>query len=97
MQADKILTIHPEGKPGKLLSLHDYELAKEAVVEFFLMKSTGTVEEINASAADNLSGKTAAEINPLLSATIPDMEARDYIERVPGSDPVEYRLKLIRC
>ncbi len=97
MKEDKILTLHPEGKPGKLLLLHDYELAKEAIVEFFLMKSTGTIEEINASAANKLSGKIEGEMNPLLSSVSLDMETRDFIERVPGSEPTEYRLKLIRC
>ncbi|HFA49741.1 MAG TPA: hypothetical protein ENJ95_12095 [Bacteroidetes bacterium] len=97
MKEDKILTLHPEGQPGAMLLLHEYEMAKEAIVEFFLIKPTGTVEEINTSAANKLGGKIKGEINPFLTSVRLDMEARDYIEKVPGSDPTEYRLKLIRC
>ena len=97
MKDDKILTLHPEGGKGALLLLHDYELAKEAIVDFFLKNPTGTLQEIFSYTTRFLEGKITEDIRPLFDATVADMEARDYIERVPQSDPMAWRLKLIRC
>ena len=94
---EKILTLRTDGKTGSLLLLNEYELAKESIVFYFLTNPSATYDQLLAHAKAQISGKISGDMDSLISATIPDMEARDFIEKIPESSPVQYRLKLIRC
>lgn len=97
MKKDQILTLHPTNGTGSMLPIALYEMTKQAIVEVFLFKSTATLEEITAMVKKSLQGKTEAEIVSIIPIVNLDLEARDYIEPIPKTDPVQFQLKLIRC
>ncbi len=92
-----IIMIRPDGKPGIMLPLTQYEAAKESIIEYFLTKSQGTIEEIISSAMNRLKDSHTEDLVSILSSVILDMEARDYITKLSYKNPIEYGLKVLHC
>jgi len=97
MSEEKILLLHPQGKQSNSLPLVQYNQIKEAIVEVFLQRATATLEEITRMVSQKEGETFEGDIPWYVEVVLPDLQAREYIEQVPGSDPVEFRLNLIRC
>ncbi len=97
MKQDEILTLHPDGEVGTLLSLQLYTMIKDAIVEIFLNQATATLDEIISQSEKKLSIKTEEPVHALIPIVCLDLEARDYLERLPDSKPLQFRMKLMRC
>jgi hypothetical protein len=91
MNNDKIQTLHPEiGKTNKVISLHKYEIVKEAMLDILAEKSlthTQLMEAIHVKVKDTLAGNAQwyGETVKL------DLEARKIIKR-DNSKPQVYSL-----
>ena len=94
---EKIILLHSGGTQGTSLSLEKYNLLKEAIVEVFLLQSTATQDEIISYVSQKLSKNIENDLSKLVEMVLPDLEARSFIEQVAESDPIQFRLKLIRC
>ncbi len=97
MKEDQILTLHPTEAIGTVLPLATYEMAKQAIMEVFLVKSRPSLEEIISSVTKSLLGKTTTTITTLVPIMVYDLEVRKYIEQVPNTTPLQFQLRLIRC
>ena len=97
MAEEKILLFNSQGKQGTSLPLVQYNQIKEAIVEVFLQRATATAEEITNLVSQKIADSFEGDIPWHVEAILPDLQARQYIEQVPGSEPAEFRLNLIRC
>ena len=94
---EKIILLHSGGTQGASLSIEKYNLLKEAIVEVFLLQSTANKEEILTYVSKKISNNIKNDLSNLVEMVLPDLEARSFIEQVAESDPIQFRLKLIRC
>ena len=94
---EKIVLFSTDGSHANSLPLDIYEKTKEAIVEVFLGLPIATYAEIEQKVKLNLTGKIEGDISEYVKLVVPDLEVRSFIEKIPGSNPVQYQLKLFHC
>lgn len=91
MADDKILTKHPQGKSGRRISKHDYDMVKQAILAVLRgqeLTHTELMDRVNGA----LEGKFAGNISWYAETVKLDLEARKSIERT-SSRPQRYRTR----
>ncbi len=91
MTEEKILTKHPLGKSGKIISKQNYETLKKANLSALRNKELTHTELFN-QLNKNLKSKFSGNISWYGETVKLDLEARKMIERT-SSRPQKYRLK----
>lgn len=86
-----ILTLHPQGKVGRNISLEKYEMMKDAILAALKGKELTHVELFTAL-EKNLKNKFKGNISWYAETLKLDLEARRIIGRT-ASKPQKYRLK----
>jgi hypothetical protein len=92
-QEEKIMTLHPEGKRGVNISLTKYLVMKEFILEQLRRQNNQTFAQLTGTALQTLKNKWQGSIPWYLVTVKLDLEARGLIEKVPGTNPHQIRLK----
>jgi len=90
---EKILTLHPQGKQGVNIDKVKYDAMRSAIVESLGEQGEMTFGELNDAVGKKLEGVFDGSIDWYYTTVKLDLEARDVLERVPGSRPQRLRLK----
>jgi len=90
--SEKILTLHPQGKQGVNIDKAKYDIMRNAIVESLGELPESIFTELNDSVGAKLAGSFEGSIGWYFTTVKLDLEARDVIERVPGSRPQRLRL-----
>ena len=90
---DKILTLHPQGKKGVNISLHKYEQIKNFILQTIKKKGVITFKELSDTAVKKLTGKFDGKVLWYVVTVILDLEARNFLEKIPDSNPQKIKLK----
>ena len=90
MTEEKILTLHPNGKRGRNISLEKYELIKKTMLDVLKRKEL-THAELFAGIAKKLGTKFEGNVSWYSETVKLDLEMRKIIERM-NSKPQKYRL-----
>jgi len=91
--ANKILTLHPEGKKGVNIDLGKYNLIKETIIDIVHSHGEISYQEMNKKANEELQYKFSGSIPWYVVTVKLDMEARGILERVTGTMPHTLRIK----
>ncbi len=91
MAKDKILTKHPKGKQGVNISRAKYDAVREAILEALAEREPQQFRELQAAVEERLAGNFEGSIGWYYTTVKLDLEAREEIERIPGSSPQELR------
>ncbi|TDH26791.1 hypothetical protein EXU57_08240 [Segetibacter sp. 3557_3] len=91
MKAEKILTLHPQGKSGKNISLEKYDVVKQAMLQVLHQREL-THTELMDEMTESLTGKFTDNIGWYSETIKLDLEAKAIIERTTHK-PQKYRLK----
>ena len=91
MMDDKINTLHPEGKQGVCIDRAKYEQIRDAILEALAAREPMTFRELAATVERRLRGQFQGSIGWYYTTVKLDLEARDVIERIPGSRPQQLR------
>lgn len=86
-KAEKILTLHPQGKKGVNISLEKYNFIKNYIVKKLSEEGQIAYKKLNEDAI--------CELKPSFDGSIPwyivsvklDLEAREIIKRIPKTSP----------
>lgn len=92
MSEEKILTRHPEGKQGVNISRKKYETIKGAIMAVLREREEIAFQDLAAAVAQKLHGGFDGSIPWYVTTVKLDLEARDFIERVPNTSPQRLRL-----
>ena len=90
--AEKILTLHPQGKKGVNIDLGKYTMMKEAILETITEHGTMTYKELDRVLNMELNGRFDGSISWYCVSVKLDLEARGIIERLPKTSPHQIRL-----
>lgn len=93
MSEEKIRTRHPEGKKGVNILARRYHQIKDYMLEKLSEKGELSYKALDEMANRDLSGKFDGRISWYVISVKLDLEARQVIERIPGSSPQMIRLK----
>ena len=89
----RIMTRHPEhGKQGVNISQQKYDLVREAIITAIDERGETTFNDLTQDVAHQLTGKLDGSVPWYITTVKLDLEARDVIERIPGSRPQMLRL-----
>lgn len=89
--AERIMTLHPQGKQGVNILKSKYEQVKQAIIESLQEKGELTFTELAQAARQKLEGRFEGKIPWYVVTVKLDLEARGLIERV-GKRPPNLRL-----
>lgn len=89
---EKILTLHPDGKQGVNISRAKYDLIRGAILNVIEQEGEIPFKELPAAVEANLDAPFEGSFNWYVTTIKLDLEARDLIERIPGSRPQRLRL-----
>jgi hypothetical protein len=89
--AEKILTLHPEGKAGVNIEKAKYDTIKQTILAT-LQEQEHTFTSLSQTAEAKLAGRFDGSIMWYVTTVKLDLEARGLIERVPKSSPQVLRL-----
>ena len=92
MVHEKIFTLHPQGKQGVNIDKTKYETMKQAIVDVITADEGITFADLNTAVSAQLDGKFDGSIGWYLTTVKLDLEARNIIERIPGSSPQQLRV-----
>ena len=95
--AEKITTLHPEGKQGVNISEEKYEMMKQSIINALKEHSEMTFYQLNDAVSEKLAGKFAGSIGWYCTTVKLDLEGRKVIQRIPGSKPQRIRLVQQSC
>jgi len=90
--AEKILTLHPQGKHGVRIDRAKYEAMKRTLLQLLGARAL-THDELTDAVVKTLKGKFEGSIPWYMESTKLDLEARKVIERVKGGAHDVYRVK----
>jgi hypothetical protein len=90
--ADKILTLHPEGKKGVKIDGEKYQIIRDTIVAILEKQPEITYQEINRQAIIQLKDHFKGSISWYVVTVKLDLEARGIIERIPKTNPHRIRL-----
>ncbi|MFK7804931.1 MAG: hypothetical protein AB8G95_25085 [Anaerolineae bacterium] len=90
--AERILTLHPDGKQGVNIDQWKYDMVREAILsaveEHQVITFTNLMEEVGRRVDDTFEGSIAWYTTSVKL----DLEARGTIERIPKKSPQQIRL-----
>lgn len=95
MSDQKIMTLHPEGKQGVNLDNKRYVLIKQAILEVIHEHDEIAFKALAAAVAERLPKEFDGSVPWYVTTIKLDLEAREFIERVPGKTPQHLRLRKI--
>lgn len=90
---EKILTLHPDGKQGVNISQAKYDAIRTAMLSAVGTQGEVRFKDLSAAVEANLQTPFEGSISWYVTTVKLDLEARDLLERVPGSRPQRIRLK----
>ena len=91
---ERILTLHPKGKQGVNISRARYDLVREAILGIIRDYGEITFTELMMTCEHMLIGRLEGGSVSWYTTTVKlDLEARGFIEQVPGSRPQKLRLR----
>lgn len=90
--AEKISTLHPQGKSGVNINREKYDLVRTAIVQSLRAEGEMTFADLTRDVERKLTGNFDGSIPWYVTTVKLDLEARRLIERVPGSSPQRLRL-----
>ncbi len=93
MPAEKILTLHPEGKAGVNIDKSKYDQLKNFIIETLDHTGPITYQELNQMGIDHLKESFEGSVPWYLVTVKLDLEARNIIERIPKTSPHQIQLK----
>ena len=88
----RILTRHPQGKSGVHISREKYDAVREVIVDAIRTHGELTFARLLEEAHGILESRFEGSINRYVTTVKLDLEARETIERLPGSRPQRLRL-----
>ena len=89
---EKIMTLHPEeGKSGVNISKRKYDVIKETIVASLRAHDVMTFTNLNKYVHDRL-GSFDGSISWYVTTVKLDLEARQVVERIPGTSPQQLQL-----
>jgi hypothetical protein len=90
---EKIMTLHPEeGKSGVNISKRKYDVIKETIVASLRAHGVMTFTGLNKDVHDKLEGCFDGSISWYVTTVKLDLEARQVVERIPGTSPQQLQL-----
>ncbi len=89
--ADKIMTLHPEGKTGVNIDKARYDAVSAAIIEAIRARGEMSFGELAGAVGQHLTDFDGS-IGWYTTTVKLDLEARGVIERIPGSGPQRLRL-----
>lgn len=90
---ERILTLHPQGKQGVNIQKSKYDQIAEVIMEIVTEHGEIAFQDINEKAVKQLTGKFEGNITWYVVSVKLDLEARNILERIPGTSPHKLRLK----
>jgi len=88
---EKILTQHPEGKPGVNISKAKYDLMRATILDCLVGASELAHPELDGCVHKKLDGRFDGSVSWYMEGVKLDLEARRVIERT-ATQPQRYRL-----
>ena len=89
---ERIMTQHPEGKQGVNISRAKYDAMRGSILEALSEREPQTFRALQAAVEERLAENFEGSVGWYFTTVKLDLEAREVIERVPGSSPQELRL-----
>jgi hypothetical protein len=93
MEQEKFMTLHPKGKKGTNISKAKYDQIKGYIMKVLNERKIISYQQLNTMAVEELKDSFAGSVPWYLVTVKLDLEARDLIERVPGTRPHLLQLK----
>jgi hypothetical protein len=89
---ERILTLHPDGKQGVNISRAKYDQIRKAILDAIAAAGELPFKELPKAVEMNLDAPFDGSLSWYVTTVKLDLEARDLIERIPGSRPQRLRL-----
>jgi hypothetical protein len=89
---ERILTRHPEGKNGVSINKRKYLVVREAILDSLQTNDVMSFKALMEDVEQRLPGTFEGSVSWYVTTVKLDLEAREEIERVPGSRPQQLRL-----
>ena len=91
--AEKIMTLHPEGKSGANVDRQKYDLVRAAIID--AINETGDIafKDLDDAVAKRLPVSFNGSIGWYTTTIKLDLEARGLIERIPERGPQRLRVR----
>jgi hypothetical protein len=93
MSEEKIFTLHPEGKMGVNILKRRYDRLKDFIILTIGQHGEIRFKDLTNLAVESLTETFDGKVNWYLVTVKLDLEARNIIERIPGTGPQKLRLK----
>lgn len=90
---EKILTRHPQGKKGVNILKRRYDQIKDFILKTVKEHKEITYEDLSDLAIEKLSENFDGKVVWYIVTVKLDLEAREIIERIPGTSPHKIRMK----
>jgi hypothetical protein len=90
--AERVMTLHPEGKAGVNISKQRYDVVRGVIVHVLRTHGTRTFMRLLEEVRCILEGKFEGSINWYVTTIKLDLEARHIIERLTACRPQKLRL-----
>lgn len=93
MSEEKILTLHPDNKNGVNILKRRYDFIKDFILKKINHYGKISFKELSILAEKELTSRFDGKVLWYLVTVKLDLEARNIIERIPGTSPHQLRLK----
>jgi hypothetical protein len=90
--AERIMTLHPQGKSGVNIDRQKYDVMREAILDSVRSHGEITFNDLTEDVRRKLEGKFDGSINWYVTTVKLDLEARGTLERIPRSSPQRLRM-----
>lgn len=87
------MTLHPAGKQGVNILQRRYDVMRDFIIETVDQSGEISFGDLTQAAKAGLSGKFDGSIGWYVTTVKLDLEARELIERIPGTSPQMIRIK----
>lgn len=90
--AERVLTLHPEGKAGVNIERAKYDAIQSAIIEALGVDADVAFQDLLEIVENALRERFEGSVGWYVTTVKLDLEARGVIERVPGVRPQRLRL-----
>ena len=91
---EKIMTLHPAGKKGVNIFRRRYDVIAEFLLDKIKQHKDISYSDLNDMAVEELTDSFDGKVPWYVVSVKLDLEARNVIQRVPGTSPHRVRLKV---
>lgn len=91
MENEKIMTLHPQGKTGVNILRRRYDQIKDFIMQTLSERAEITYQELDKLAVRELKDSFDGKVGWYVVTVKLDLEARNLIERIPGTSPHKIR------